>query len=155
METLSRNELTTVSEVSLSYHPKIRPSQRPKVMSSQDVYDILSGYWNADKIELTEQFCVMLLNRGNKVLGIVELSSGGVSGTVVDVKMVFCVAIKACACSIILAHNHPSGDLKPSSNDIRITKQLMAAGEIMQIKVHDHLIISSEGFLSMADEGYV
>ena len=155
MEMLSRNELTTVAEVSLSYHPKIRPSQRPKVMSSQDVYDILLGFWNHNKIELSEQFCVMLLNRGNKVLGIVELSNGGVSGTVVDIKMVFCVALKACASSIIIAHNHPSGDLKPSYQDIQVTKKLVAAGELMEIKVHDHLIISSEGFLSMADEAYI
>lgn len=155
METLSKEQLSIVSEVSLSYRPKVKPSQRPKVMSSQDVYGILSDFWDADKIELTEQFCVMLLNRSNKVLGIVELSSGGVGATVVDIKIVFCVALKACASSIVVAHNHPSGDLKPSYQDVQMTKKLVAAGQVLEIPVQDHLIISSEGYVSLVDEGYM
>lgn len=155
METLSRTQLSTVAEVTLSYRPKIRPSQRPIVKTPKDVYEILLGFWNADKIELCEQFCVMLLNNRGNVLGIVELSSGGYTSVVVDTKMIFSVALKACACSIVVAHNHPSGNLKPSSEDIRLTVKLVEAGKILDIPLHDHLIISSEGYLSLADEGYI
>jgi len=90
----------------------------------------------------------MLLNRSLRVLGIVELSSGGLSGTVADTKMIFGVALKACACSIVVAHNHPSGDLKPSSQDLKVTNRLVAAGEVLELPVNDHLFVSSEGFLS-------
>jgi len=155
METLSRNQLSTVAEVTVSYRPKIRPSQRPIVKCAEDAYEILLGFWNADKIELCEQFCVMLLNNRGSVLGVVELSSGGFTGVVVDAKMIFSVALKACACSIIIAHNHPSGNLKPSTQDIRVTTRLVAAGNILEIPLNDHLIISSEGFLSLSEAGYM
>lgn len=155
MEVLNREQLSIVAEVTLSYRPKIRPSQRPTVETSSDVYDILVGFWNMDQIELRETFCVILLNTKSKVLGIVELSNGGFSSTVADIRMVFSVALKACARSIIVAHNHPSGNLKPSSADIDLTRKLVAAGKILELPVHDHLILSSEGYFSLADEGYM
>lgn len=151
----TNNQLNIVAEVTLSYRPKIRPSQRPVVNTAKDAYHVLQGFWNMDKIELCESFCVMLLNNRGRVLGIVELSSGGITGTVADIRMIFCVALKACACAIIVAHNHPSGDLKPSSADIKVTSKLVEAGKILEISVHDHLIISCEGFLSMAEEKYM
>lgn len=155
MEVLDRQQLSIVAEVTLSYRPKIRPSQRPTVKTSSDVYDVLVGFWNMDQIELRETFCVILLNTKNRVLGIVELSNGGFSSTVADIRMVFSVALKACARSIVVAHNHPSGNLKPSSEDIELTKKLVAAGKILELPVHDHLILSSEGYCSLADEGYM
>lgn len=155
MEALSRMQLSTVAEVTVSYRPKIRPSQRPIVKCAKDVYEILLGFWNAAKIELCEQFCVVLLNNRGSVLGIVELSTGGFTGVVVDTKMVFSVALKACACSIVVAHNHPSGNLRPSNQDIKVTNRLVEAGKILEIPVQDHLIISSEGFVSLAEEGYI
>ena len=97
----------------------------------------------------------MLLNNRGSVLGIVELSTAGFTGVVVDTKMVFRVALKACACSIVVAHNHPSGNLKPSSQDIKVTNRLVEAGKILEVPVQDHLIISSEGFISLAEEGYL
>ncbi|RZM29571.1 MAG: DNA repair protein [Pedobacter sp.] len=155
MEVLSRNQLSTVAEVEVSYRPKIRPSQRPQVKHSQDVYDILLGFWNPDKIELCEQFCVMLLSNHNRVLGIVQMSSGGMTGTVADTRMIFSVALKACACSIVVAHNHPSGSLRPSEQDIRITRRLVEAGRLLELPVADHLILTTEGYYSFADEGHI
>jgi len=155
MEVLSRQQLSKVAEVKVSYRPKIRPSQRPVVKCAKDVYEILLGFWNCDMIELCEQFCVVLLNNRGSILGIVELSTGGFTGVVVDTKMVFCIALKACACSIVVAHNHPSGNLKPSSQDIKVTNRLVEAGKILEIPVQDHLIISNEGFVSLAEEGYI
>lgn len=94
-----------------------------------------------------------LLNRAQRVLGIYELSTGGVTGTVADPKLVFIAALKANACNIILSHNHPSGNLKPSSADEQLTKKIATAGMYMDIKVADHVIITSEGYYSFADEG--
>ena len=93
METTSKKQFE-VAEIQLTYKTKVKPSQRPKITSSKDAYDILLENWDADKIEFVEQFKVLLLNRANKVLGIFEVSTGGVSGTVADPKLVFAAAIK-------------------------------------------------------------
>lgn len=155
METLSRTQLSTVAEVTLSYRPKIKVSQRPQVKSSKDIYHVLKNFWNEDHIELRETFFVILLNNHFKVMGIVEMSNGGFHGVVVEMKMVFGVALKACASSIVVAHNHPSGNIRPSSQDIQITTKLKAAGDLLELPVQDHLIVSPEGYCSLADEGYM
>ena len=111
------------------------------------------GYWDESKIDFIEQFKVIFLNRANKVLGIFEVSSGGVSGTFVDAKLVFVAALKVNASGIIISHNHPSGNLKPSSADEQLTAKLKQGGTYLDIKLLDHLIITSEGFFSFADEG--
>lgn len=80
MEVLSRQELSTVAEVTVSYRRKIRPSQRPVVKCAKDVYEILLGFWNCDMIKICEQFCVVLLNNRGSIFGIVELSTGGLQG---------------------------------------------------------------------------
>ncbi|NCD70902.1 RadC family protein [Mucilaginibacter agri] len=100
-----------------------------------------------------EEFWILLLGRNNKVIGKELISKGGLSGTVADPKVIFHVALQHQASSIILAHNHPSGNLKPSQQDIDLTKRLYQAGKILEINVFDHLIITDEGFLSFADEG--
>ena len=92
----------------------------------------------------------MLLNRANKVLGIFEVSSGGSTGTVADPKLVFAAAIKANACGIILAHNHPSGNLQPSQADIDLTKKMKEGGKLLEIQILDHVIITTEGYYSFA-----
>ncbi|RYY22608.1 MAG: DNA repair protein, partial [Sphingobacteriaceae bacterium] len=96
---------------------------------------------------------VMLLNRANRVLGVYLVSSGGVAGTICDPKLVFQAALKANASTLILAHNHPSGNLNPSEADIKLTRKLVEAGKLLELPVCDHLILSEEGYLSMADEG--
>ncbi len=154
MESLkNQSSLYQVSEIQLSYYPKFKISTRPTISSSRDAYEILNDKWDDGKINFVEQFKVLLLNRANRVLGIFEASTGGVSGTVADPKTIFAAALKANASSIILSHNHPSGNTKPSEADIKLTKKLKEAGSFLEIPVLDHIIITSESYLSMADEG--
>lgn len=155
METLEKNSLNQVAEIQITYNPKIKPSQRQKVESSKDAYELLKGTWDHNKIEFVEQFKIMLLNRANRVLGIVDISTGGQSGTVADPKVIFGAALKAAAASIILAHNHPSGNLKPSQSDISLTHKIAAAGSFLDIAVLEHIILTSEGYLSFADDGLI
>jgi len=123
-----------------------------KVSSSVDVHRVIK----ADLADLPhEEFWVILLNRANVVVGKYFLSKGGQAGTVVDPKMVFKIALEHGAASVVLVHNHPSGSLKPSNADVSITKKMMELGKMMEIAVHDHLIIYNDTFLSLADEGYV
>ena len=155
MENTITKSLHQVSEVVLSYRSLVAPSQRPKVSSSKDAVDVLRAHWDTSRIEFQEQFKVLLLNRANKAIGICEISTGGVSGTVADPKLIFAAALKACASSIILSHNHPSGNLSPSQSDIDLTRKLMEGGKLLEIQVLDHIILTVEGYYSFADEGLV
>ncbi len=100
-----------------------------------------------------EEFWVIYLNKANKILSIEAISKGGVAGTVADVKIIFKKAIELLASSIMLAHNHPSGNLKPSNADIELTRKMRDTGKIMEIEVLDHIIISENGYYSFSDEG--
>ena len=145
--------LAQVAEVQLSYRSKVSAKDRPMVRNSQDTYDILMQIWDQDTLELAESFKVLFLNRANRVMGVYSLSHGGMTGTVADPKLVFIAALKAAACNIILAHNHPSGNLTPSSADISLTEKMVQAGKFLDINVLDHLIVTSDGYLSFADDG--
>ncbi len=126
---------------------------RTQILSSKDGYNCIAPIL----MDLGhEEFWIILLNRANKVIGKEQISSGGVSGTVVDAKIIFRKALEvAPASSIILCHNHPSGSLKPSQADIDITKKLKQAGETLDISVLDHLIIAENGYYSFADDGRI
>jgi DNA repair protein RadC len=100
-----------------------------------------------------ENFCIILLNRANKVLKTVRISDGGITGTVVDQRKVFKIALDHNATSIILGHNHPSGQLTPSDADLQLTKKLKEAGNILDLPVLDHIIIGDGKYYSFADEG--
>lgn len=142
-----------VAEVELVYRSKVKPSERPKISGSADAHRIFRETWD-HSIEHHETFRIMLLNRSNKVLGIATISTGGISGTVTDIRIIFQYAIKANACSIILAHNHPSGETKPSEADSRITQKLKEGGNLLDIAVLDHIILTPDDkYLSFADEG--
>ncbi len=145
--------LFEVAEVQLIYKSKVKPSLRPKITKSADAFEVLKKHWNQDTLEFVEEFKVMLLNRANRVLGIIEISTGGMSGTVADPKVIFAAAIKSAASSILLSHNHPSGNLVPSQADINLTRKLKSAGELLDIAVLDHIILTSESYFSFADEG--
>ncbi|WP_369800131.1 RadC family protein [Pedobacter sp. Leaf216] len=106
-------------------------------------------------MELLEEFKIILLNRSNKVLGFVNISQGGISGTIADPKIIFAIALKACASSIILSHNHPSGEIYPSDADIKLTRRLVEIGNLLDLQVLDHIIISSEAYYSFKDEGVI
>lgn len=155
MEERMKSALSQIAEVELRYKSKVRASERPKVSHSRDAYIIFKNTWDENKIELQEQFKVMLLNRANKVLGIYEVSTGGITGTVADPKLIFAAALKAGACNIMLVHNHPSGNLKPSRQDEDLTHKIKEGGKLLDIVLLDHLIISNEGYFSMQDEGLI
>ena len=149
------SSLYQVSEIELVYKTKIKVSERPKIKSSSDAYEIFKQSWDDNKIECVEQFKVMLLNRANKVLGIYEVSTGGISGTVADIRLIFAATLKTNSSSLILAHNHPSSNTKPSDADIQLTRKIKEAGKLMDIKVLDHLIITTENYCSLSDEGEI
>jgi DNA repair protein RadC len=149
------SSLYQVSEIELVYKTKIKVSERPKIESSSEAYEIFKQSWDENKIEFVEQFKVMLLNRANKVLGIYEVSTGGISGTVADIRLIFAAALKTNSSSLILAHNHPSSNTKPSDADIQLTRKIKEAGKLMDIKVLDHLIITTENYCSFSDKGEI
>jgi DNA repair protein RadC len=151
-----KTQQTNISEVRLVYRTKVKASERPQVKSSKDAFEIFMQAWDQDFIEHVEEFRLMLLTRSNKVLGIASLSKGGISGTVTDVRVILQYAIKANACSLIICHNHPSGNLQPSESDLAITKKVKESAVLMDIQLLDHLIIIPEGkYYSMADGGMI
>ncbi|HHT9135832.1 MAG TPA: JAB domain-containing protein [Candidatus Wunengus sp. YC60] len=147
------NDIIQVAEVEISYKTKVKPKDRIKITTSQNAYEALKRCYDPDKIEHIEQFYILLLNRSNSVLGFSKISQGGLSATIADIRLIFQIALKANAHSIILSHNHPSGNLKASQDDIAMTKQIAEAGKILDIKVLDHIIVTSESYLSLQDEG--
>jgi DNA repair protein RadC len=141
-----------LAEIQVSYRTTVKASERRKITTSKDAESILREIWSSG-MEFKEEFYIILLNRANKVLGWYKVSEGGMSGTVVDPKLVFSIALKSLASAICLSHNHPSGNLKPSTEDINLTKRLKQAGELLEIPVLDHLILTTDGYYSFADEG--
>lgn len=152
---LSLEVLNNVSEIDIVYKKKVscNVSERPQMTSSREGYEILLHYWDKDKIELLEEFKVLFLSMSNRVLQILSLSQGGITGTVADPRLILAGALRVAACSIVLAHNHPSGSLKPSRADEELTQKIKCAAAYHDIKVLDHIIVSNEGYYSFADEG--
>jgi len=140
-------------EIKLAYSIKVKPSERPGITSSKDAWELLLSTWDKDLLDIQEQFKILLLNRSNKVLGIYTASSGGIHGTVVDIKLVLAVAINTGSTQIMLAHNHPSGSIRPSRNDETLTQKIKNAASFLEVKVVDHIILTSESYYSFADEG--
>lgn len=152
MEFNGVGEAKAVSIVSaLEFGKRRKPSQnRASIQSSDDAYDELKGVM----MDLShEEFWLLSLNRANEVLRKDLVSRGGMTGTVADPKIIFQRALKNKAVAIIVAHNHPSGQLNPSESDLKITKKLVEAGEVLEIPVLDHLIVTNKGYFSFADNG--
>lgn len=124
--------------------------EKPQISSSKDAYQVL-------KLNLadsrTEEFWAIFLNQNNKVIHIAQLTQGGINQSIVDIRILFKTALDYFSTGIIISHNHPSGNLKPSSEDINITKKVKEAGNLMNIQLLDHLIITQSSYLSFADEG--
>lgn len=142
---------SNLAEIEIKYSTRVKPSEMDKIVTSNEAYEILKKIY--PNLEHREYFYMLCLNRNNKVLGYSLISMGGLSSTVVDVRIIFQTALKASACSIILSHNHPSGNLTPSEADKDINKKIKEAGRLLDIPVLDHLILTPETFLSFADEG--
>ena len=144
-----------VAEIELRYLPKRNVSSLPQITCSADSYALFLKSWDMDRLHLVEQFKMILLNRANRVLGIIELSTGGGTGTIADSRIIFAAALIANATSIIVSHNHPSGNLKPSRADIELTRKLREGGKLLDVAVLDHIIVTGHAYYSFADEGVI
>ena len=142
-----------VGEVELTYKPTTR--NKNKVSSSADAYQILLPTFKAGTIDYKEYFKVLYLNQANQVLGFTQISEGGITETSVDVRVILRAALLTNSVSLILAHNHPSGNLKPSKQDLELTQSIKEAAELMRIRVLDHIILTSDKYYSFADEGEI
>lgn len=140
-----------LAEIQVSYKTTVKASERRRIITSKDAESIFREIWSSG-MEFQEEVYILLLNRAHQVLGWYNVSAGGVSGTVVDPKIIFSIALKGLASCIVLAHNHPSGNLTPSNEDIHLTNRLKQAGALLDIPVIDHLILSNEGYYSFTDE---
>lgn len=142
-----------IAEIKVSY--STNQADKIKLTKCNEVFDFILSNWNLDIIEFQEECKVILLNRANFVLGIYNLSKGGISGTVVDIRIILSVALKCNASGIILVHNHPSESMKPSEADKQITRKLKDACVLLDISLLDHLIICRNSFFSFAESGLI
>ena len=138
-----------IAEIQVSYSTNSKV--RKYITTSYSAYEVLKESWYSGRMELQEEFKVLLLNRANQVLGIYNLSKGGVSSTIVDLKLLFGVVLKANASNIVICHNHPSGKLAPSDADIEITSKIKDACKLLDVHFFDHIIISHLGYYSFAE----
>lgn len=145
---------TKVNEIKVSYKERITAPFWQKIKSSTDAAEMLYQHWDKNTIGLHESFKIVLLNNSNKVKGIYQISQGGITGTLVDMRILFGVILKTLSVAVILTHNHPSGTLKASEADRQLTKKIKRAAELFDIKVLDHILIVPNGdYFSFADNG--
>lgn len=143
-----------VNEIRISYKERVPASFWQKINSSKDAAELLFEHWDKQTIQVHESFKVVLLNNNNKVKGIYQLSKGGITATVIDMRILFAVVLKSLSVAIILTHNHPSGTLKASQADKEITQKIKKAADILDVRLLDHLIIVPDGdYYSFADNG--
>ena len=145
--------LTIVAALELGRRRKdLEGNEKTKISGSKDAYDLVKS----DLLDIShEQFWILMLNRANRVIKKCMISQGGVAGTVADPKIIFKLALEELASGVILAHNHPSGNLTASQSDIDLTKKLKDAGRLLDIQVLDHLIVAGQKYFSFADEGLI
>lgn len=144
-----------VAEVELSYKNRVPYQDRKKVLTSEDTYKLLVNIHDDQTIDYTETFKVLYLNQASQVVGCFTLSNGGITATCVDVRNIMQGALLTNATAMVLAHNHPSGSTRPSREDDQITNQVVKAGELLNIRVVDHIIFTREHFYSFNDEGRI
>ncbi len=143
-----------VNEIQIRYKEPIKASFWKKVNSSQDAADLLFEHWNKNDINIFESVKIILLNNANKVKGIYQLSGGGLTGVLMDVRLIFAVALKSLSVAIVVAHNHPSGTLQPSVADREVTQKIKKAAQLLDIQLLDHIIIVPNGdYYSFGDNG--
>jgi DNA repair protein RadC len=137
-------EVYKAAEVKLTYKSKMKESERIQIKNAGEAVELLFKTWDMTTIEHVEEVKMILLNRANRVLGIAHLTKGGLSGSIVDTRVILQYTIKANAHAVILAHNHPSGSLEASDADIRITSRVKEALELVDINLLDHLILNKD-----------
>src|SRR5688572_14566567 len=143
-----------VAEIKVSYNPG-NITKRPMIKDPIDAFNIFRASWDPGLIQYIEQFKILLLRKGNNVLGLAHISTGGVSSTVVDPKVIFGIALNANASGIVMCHNHPSGNLTPSKHDIKCTANIVCGAKLFEIVVFDHLIINHMSYFSMKEKGFL
>lgn len=146
-------KLIKVAEITISYSPT--KGAKPVIENSLKAYEEFVPFFTRETMGIQEQFVVMYLNNANKIIGVYKVSKGGLTGTVVDPRIILGTALKVAATAIIIAHNHPSGTLKPSQADLALTRKLANAAAFVDIRVNDHIILSGvdNGYYSFADNG--
>lgn len=142
-----------LAEVKLSYKTEQPPDTFPQVTSPDEAEKVLRKVWDTDQIQLYEHFVVLLLNNAKRCIGWSKISSGGGTATIVDPSAIFQVALLANATSIIVAHNHPSGNLSPSKADKSLSGRIKKSGDMLGITLEDHLIITSDDYVSLRAKG--
>lgn len=154
LTTMKKQLPSTINEIQVSYKQNVLPGLET-ITDAQGAADIFRSIF--PDLSFVEYFYILLLNRKNAVIGYYQVSKGGMAGTLADPKVIFSVALKAAATSMIICHNHPSGNMRPSEQDIRLTRKLKEAGTILELPVLDHIILSPEEdtFLSFANEGLI
>lgn len=151
---MTLESLYNIAEIKVSYAPNTTKAERHKVTGSSKAYEVFKVAF-ADEIEFFESFKILLLNNSNEVLGVSTISKGGITGTIVDIRLLLSRTLAANAPAIILAHNHPSGTLRPSEADKKLTQKIVKAASYLDIKVLDHIIVTAESYLSFADDGLI
>lgn len=139
--------------IQVKFDKKVKKSELKVLTSVDEVVSTLRQVFNADTFDWTEEFILLCLNKRNALVGFYKVSSGGIGGTIADPRVIFTTALNCMATNIIIAHNHPSGNLQTSNADDSITKKIKESGEILDIKLLDHIILTDEGYYSYMEEG--
>lgn len=148
------NNISDLGEFTIGYKYSSNIKNRPQVISTEDAYNVLMLVYDLDKLGIQEQFVVIYLNNSNLVVGCCNLFTGSLNSTTVDLRLIIASALKLMATGLIISHNHPSGRMKASENDIALTKKLKQALELIDIKLMDHIIISPfDEYLSLKEDG--
>lgn len=142
-----------LTEILISY--KNKNQDAVKVSSSVEVYNFILNHWDDDTLDIQENVKMLLLNSSNTILGVYDVSRGGINSTVIDLRLVLSVALKCLASSIILVHNHPSENINPSEQDREFTKKIKSACKFLEIQLFEHIIITRYDYFSFADNGYI
>jgi len=151
---MHQRQLSRIAEIEIIYNPPFRIPDCPLATSSSELYLVLKDNWNLNQISLREEFKIVLLSTDLRILGISTIASGGRSTVAIDSKLIFSTALLSNSRGIVLAHNHPSGNLAPSQSDINLTDKIKQGGKLLDIEVFDHIIITKDnGYYSFADEG--
>lgn len=144
---------TQLPEFNISLKTTCKPSELYVCNTPADVVEVARKCFDADKIEWVESFIAIALSKSNKVLGFYKVSQGGITGTVADPRVILQFALLSNATTLIIAHNHPSGNITPSRQDEELTKKIKTAASYFDIRLLDHIIVTSESYYSFADEG--
>lgn len=140
-------------EITIKLKIKNKPTQELAITNSEDAANFARKIISSDLIEWQEQFVILCLNRANKVMGFYKVSAGGRTGTVADPRNIFTIALNSLATGLILIHNHPSGNLRPSAADNELTRKIKEGGQLLDITIMDHIILTSDSYYSYMDEG--